>query len=62
MVFVENGNNPICRYSTIELAEAEAKRLSKKLGKKAWVLSTIKSFEINEFLIKDCRPDMCLPF
>lgn len=63
MVYVEDQRTPTVRYSTIELAEKEAKRLSKELGSKAYVLCSVKSFEIREFEIKDCRPEIDgLPF
>lgn len=63
MVFVEGERTPTVRYSVPILAENEAKRLSKLTGKKAYVLCSIKSFEINEFTVKDCRPKVDdLPF
>lgn len=62
MVYVEDGTSPTYRHSTLEAAETEAKRLSKMLGKKAWVLCTLKSFQIVEFEVKDCRPELELPF
>jgi hypothetical protein len=58
MVFVEGGESPKCAHQDIEGAEREAKRLSKLLNKKAWVLCTIKSIAPPaEFVIVDCRPD-----
>ena len=63
MVFLEGARTPTVKYSVIELAENEAKRLAKMYDKKAYVLCSIKSFEINEFTVKDCRPDTDdLPF
>lgn len=63
MVYLENASTPTCRHSTIDSAEKEAKRLSKQFGKKAYVLCTIKSVEIVEFKITDCRPTIDdLPF
>jgi len=63
MVFVEGESTPTYRHSTLDLAEKEAKRLSKNYSKKAFVLCSLKSFEVNEFTIKDCRPDINeLPF
>ena len=63
MVYLENENTPTFRHSTISGAETEAKRLSKQFQKKAYVLCTLKSFEIVEFIEKDCRPDINdLPF
>lgn len=58
MVFVEDGNSPSFRHANSDSAENEAKRLSKLLNKKAWVLCTIKSIRPpDEFIIEDCRPD-----
>ena len=57
MVFVQGEHTPSYKHSSIESAETEAKRLAKLLSKKAYVLCSIKSFEINEFKIEDCRPD-----
>lgn len=62
MVYLENERTPAYRHSTLEGAETEAKRLVRENNKKAFVLSSIKSFEINEFTVKDCRPDKDLPF
>jgi hypothetical protein len=62
MVYLDGGDSPTWRHQTLESAEQEAKRLSKLFGKKAYVLCTIKSVEIVEFHIKDCRPDFELPF
>lgn len=63
MVFVEGERTPAVRYSIPVLAENEAKRLSKLTGKKALVLCSLKSFEIKEFEITDCRPPIDdLPF
>ena len=63
MVYLENENTPIVKHQSLESAELEAKRLSKKFGKKAFVLCSLKSFEIVEFKIEDCRPSVDdLPF
>ena len=63
MVFLEDERTPTYRHATLDGAEQEAKRLSKQYGKKAFVLCSLKSFEINEFTINDCRPDIDeLPF
>jgi hypothetical protein len=56
MVYVENGSTPTYKHETLGSAEEEAKRLSKKSGQKAFVLCTLKSFQISEFTINDCRP------
>lgn len=63
MVYVVNENTPTFTHKDLASAEAEAKRLCKKTNKKTYVLCSIKSFEINEFNVTDCRPDMeGLPF
>jgi len=62
MVYVENQSSPTVQHSTLEIAENEAKRLSKLLNRKVFILTTLKSVEINEFLIKDLRPSDELPF
>ncbi len=63
MVYLENERTPAYKHSTLASAEKEAKRLSKEYGKKAYVLCTLKSFEIVEFKVEDCRPDVDeLPF
>jgi hypothetical protein len=56
MVYLEGERNPTFRHSTLISAEEEAKRLSKEHGKKAFVLCSLKSFEIVEFKVTDCRP------
>ena len=63
MVYLENERTPTYKHSTLESAENEAKRLSKQYGGKTFVLCSLKSFEIVEFKIEDCRPDLGeLPF
>ena len=63
MVFLEDERTPTYRHATLDGAEQEAKMLSKQYGKKAFVLCSLKSFEVNEFTIKDCRPEIDeLPF
>lgn len=62
MVYLSNGNNPTYLHMTLKGAETEAQRLSKLTGKKAYVLCSLKSFQISEFVIEDCRPDTELPF
>ena len=62
MVYLQDERTPTYRHATLDGAEQEAKRLSKLHGKKAFVLCSLKSFEIVEFKETDCRPDMELPF
>lgn len=56
MVFVEGENTSACKHKSIESAENEAKRLAETLNKKAYVLCSVKSFEVSKFIVKDCRP------
>ena len=63
MVFLEGQGAPTYQHDNLLGAEQEAKRLSKKYGKKAFVLCILKSFEVLEFQENDCRPDPdWLPF
>jgi hypothetical protein len=62
MVFVAGSNQPNWQHATLESAETEAKRLSKLLNRKAYILCTIKSVQLNEFLVEDLRPLDELPF
>ena len=64
MVYLQDERTPTYRHATLDGAEQEAKRLSKQYGKKAFVLCSLKSFEIAEFKVEDCRPDIIyeLPF
>lgn len=63
MVYLEYERTPAYRHATLQGAEIEAQRLAKQYGKKAYVLCSIKSFEVVEFQIKDCRPQIeDLPF
>lgn len=58
MVFVEGQRSPAVTYTEIENAEREAKRLTELTGKKAFVLCSIKSFEMAErYKVNDCRPE-----
>lgn len=63
MVYVQDEKTPTYKHTTMESAEIEAKILSRLLKKKAYILSSIKAFELNEFTVHDCRPDLDdLPF
>ena len=61
MVYLEGERTPVYKHTSLEIAEAEAKRLSKQYFKKSFVLCSVKSFEI-EFKEGDCFPDEYLPF
>ncbi len=56
MVYVEGNDAPAYKHFSLTDAETEAKRLAELLNKKAYILCTIKSFEVNKFNIEDCRP------
>lgn len=63
MVYLEHGRGSTYKHETFESAEAEAKRLSREYGRKAYVLATVKSYEKIEFHTEDLMPDMDeLPF
>ena len=56
MVYVEGEHIPAYKHSDLTSAETEAKRLAKSLNRKAYVFLFIKSFEVNKFIVIDCRP------
>lgn len=56
MVYVEGEHTPAYKHNDLTSAETEAKRLAESLNRKAYVLCSIKSFEINKFTVRDCRP------
>lgn len=63
MVYLDGMNTPACKHPSLESAENEAKRLAEAHNKRAYVLCSIKSFEVNKFTVKDCRPEESeLPF
>ena len=63
MVYLKDERTPTDRHATLNGAELEAKRLAKEYGKKAFVLCSLKSFEIEQFKTTDCRPPIDdLPF
>jgi len=63
MVYLQDEKTPTYRHATLNGAEQEAKRLAEQYGKKAFVLCSLKSFEIEKFKVEDCRPDIDeLPF
>jgi hypothetical protein len=57
MVYLEGERTPAFKHKSMESAEQEAKRLAKAYSKKAFVLCSVKSFELNEFTVKDCMPN-----
>ena len=54
MVYVEGEQTPTHRHGLIDTAINEAKRLTEKTGKKAYVLGTIKMVKVPEkFIVED---------
>ncbi|QXN68054.1 hypothetical protein [Microcystis phage Mae-Yong924-2] len=62
MVYLENERTPTYKHPTLTGAEKEAKRLAEQHGKKAYVLCSLKSFELAKFKEEDYRPSDDLPF
>lgn len=62
MVYLEDERTPTYKHDSLLSAEIEAKRLAEAYSKKAYVLATVKSVEVNKFKIEDCRPETELPF
>ena len=56
LIYVEGEHTPAYKHNDLTSAETEAKRLAESLNRKAYVLCSIKSFEINKFTVRDCRP------
>lgn len=57
MVYVEGQRAPEYKHRSLKEAEAEAKRLAKLTERRAFVLATVKSFEVLLFDEQDCRPN-----
>lgn len=54
MVFLEGEQTPTCKHGVIDTAINEAKRLTEKTGKTAYVLGTIKMVKVpKKFIIED---------
>lgn len=49
MIYVEGERTPTYIHSNLESAETEAKRLAGTLEKRAYILMSIKSYELNKF-------------
>lgn len=63
MVYLEGSRGPTYKHETYQSAATEAKRLAKIFERKAYVLATVKSFELVEFHEEELTPDMNeLPF
>ncbi len=65
MVYLEGERTPTFKHEDVFKATTEAERLAKVHKKKAYVLCTIKSVELDMFKTEDLRPrkeDDDLPF
>lgn len=51
MVYVEGQGSPKYKHRDLESAEIEAKRLSKILNKKTYILHPLKSFEVKTIVV-----------
>lgn len=58
MVYVEGRKSPTHKHENLNSAETEAKRLAKMVDRKVYILCSIKSFEVNHFVVEDFRPDI----
>lgn len=58
MVYLQGERTPAFRHRELPSAENEAKRLAKEHNKKAYVLCSIKSFEVSEFQVENCIPEI----
>ena len=58
MVYLEGGRGPEYRHETYVSAATEAKRLARKFGRKAYVLTTVRSYQTMEFHEEDLMPSM----
>lgn len=56
MVYVEGQQAPAYKHTSLESAQKEAKRLAELLLKRAYILATVQSFELDKFKVEDCRP------
>lgn len=62
MIYLEDGGAPTYKHESLASAEQEARRLAKKTGRKAYILGTIKSIQLNEFIVVDMKSEEELPF
>lgn len=52
MVYLENGNSPTFRHSSVEAARQEAERLTRQTGRRAFVLESKQAVELSEPPVK----------
>jgi hypothetical protein len=57
MVYLEGERTPVFKHEDVDRATTEAQRLARTHRKKAFVLCTIKSIELDEFKTEDLRPN-----
>lgn len=58
MVYLEHSRGSAYKHDTFASAVTEAKRLSKEFGRKAYVLTTVRSYQTVEFDEEDLMPSM----
>ena len=61
MIYVEGQNSPTFKHATLHDAQKEAVRLARFTHKKAYVLGTIESYEVQDIVRTDCSVSE-LPF
>lgn len=62
MCFVEGGNTPAYKHTTLESATTEAKRLADVTGKEVYILEAKTSIKLNKYIIEDCQEEEVYPF
>ena len=62
MVYVEGGNNPTYKHESHSLALEEAKRLTQRLNKPAYVLEAVQKVELQLFNVETLTRKDELPF
>ena len=53
MCYVEGGNSPTYKHTTLESAMTEAKRLADVTGKEVTILEAKTSVKVNKYIIED---------
>lgn len=62
MIYVEGGNTPTYKHETYKQALEEAKRLTQRLNKPAYILEARQKIEMQLFNIEDLAREGELPF
>lgn len=58
MVYLKGSRGPEYRHETYASVATEAKRLARKFERKAYVLTTVRSYQTLEFHEEDLMPSM----